>query len=72
MNKLLSLLAMASEWMANGNINQFIKVNENVDRFELVRYNSYFRLGSKLINPLTAQRRRQRVDLPARPGDDPR
>ena len=27
---------MTSEWMANGNINEFIKTHEGVDRFELV------------------------------------
>ena len=27
---------MVSEWMLNGNINQFLKANENADRFELV------------------------------------
>ena len=30
--------AMASEWMANGNINQFIKTHKDADRFELVRF----------------------------------
>ena len=28
---------MVSEWMANGNINEFVKVYENVDRLGLVR-----------------------------------
>jgi serine/threonine protein kinase len=28
--------AMVSEWMTNGSINEFIKVNRDVDRFELV------------------------------------
>jgi serine/threonine protein kinase len=28
---------MVSEWMANGNINEFIKSNRDIDRFELVR-----------------------------------
>ena len=27
---------MISEWMDNGNINEFIKVHEHVNRFELV------------------------------------
>ena len=27
---------MVSEWMTNGNINEFIKVNRDVNRFELV------------------------------------
>ena len=30
--------AMASEWMDNGNINEFIKAHGDVDRFELVRF----------------------------------
>jgi len=28
---------MVSEWMANGNINEFIKVHRHANRFELVR-----------------------------------
>ena len=28
--------AMASEWMVNGNVNEFIKANKDVNRFELV------------------------------------
>ena len=28
--------AMVSEWMANGNINEFVEVHQNVNRFELV------------------------------------
>ena len=28
--------AMVSEWMDSGNINEFIKANRDVDRFELV------------------------------------
>ena len=30
-------LGMVSEWMANGNINEFVKAHENVDRLGLVR-----------------------------------
>jgi len=30
--------AMASEWMKNGNVNEFIKVHPNANRFELVRF----------------------------------
>jgi len=33
--------AMASEWMTNGNINEFIKAHRDANRFELV--GSYFR-----------------------------
>ena len=42
---------MVSEWMENGNINEFIKAREDVDRFELVRF---FPVGYKPFtdNPL--------------------
>lgn len=30
--------AMASEWMKDGNVNEFIKVHPNANRFELVRF----------------------------------
>jgi hypothetical protein len=33
---------MVSEWMANGNINGFIKVNKHADRLELVSCCFYF------------------------------
>ena len=29
--------AMVSEWMENGNINEFIKAHKDANRFELVR-----------------------------------
>ena len=29
---------MVSEWMENGNINEFIKARQDVDRFELVHF----------------------------------
>jgi len=31
-------LAMVSEWMARGNINEFLKTNVNADRLGLVRF----------------------------------
>jgi len=33
--------AMASEWMVNGNINEFIKTHRDSNRFELVEFYSY-------------------------------
>ena len=30
--------AMVSEWMVNGNINQFVKAHQDVNRFELVGF----------------------------------
>jgi len=32
--------AIVSEWMENGNINEFVKVHTNVNRLELVRSSS--------------------------------
>ena len=32
--------AMVSEWMANGNINQFIEAHRDANRFELVLFSS--------------------------------
>jgi len=34
-------LAMASEWMTSGNINEFVKTHRDVNRFELVGFCSY-------------------------------
>ena len=31
-------LAMVSEWMTNGNINQFVSTHRNVNRFDLVSH----------------------------------
>ena len=36
--------AMVSEWMVNGNINEFVKVHRDANRFKLVRSCSYSRL----------------------------
>ena len=32
------VFAMVSEWMANGNINEFIKAHRDANRFELVGF----------------------------------
>ena len=32
---------MVSEWMENGNINEFVKAHEDINRFELVRLQFY-------------------------------
>ena len=41
--------AMISEWMDNGNINEFIEEHRDVNRFELVGTSPYFRPHSSLI-----------------------
>jgi len=40
---------MVSEWMINGNINEFIEARREVNRFELVRLLFYCRPRSSLI-----------------------
>ena len=39
-----SQFAMVSEWMVNGNINEFVKANRDVNRFDLVGF--YFHCKS--------------------------
>jgi hypothetical protein len=51
-----SQFVMVSEWMTNGNINEFIKRNKDVNRFELVRFHLHCRPHPSLIPPLIAQR----------------
>jgi hypothetical protein len=46
-----SQLAMVSEWMVNGNINEFIKANRDVNRFELVRFRFHCQPHPSLITP---------------------
>ena len=36
-----SHFAMASEWIANGNVNEYIKANRDANRFEFVGTYSY-------------------------------
>ena len=57
--------------MDNGNINEFIKVHRNANRFELVGTLPYYRLPPAIDNPLIAQRCDQGVDIYARPGNYP-
>ena len=42
------LFEMVSEWMDNGNINEFIEVHRDKNRFELVGISSYCQLHSPL------------------------
>ena len=68
-------LAMVSEWMDHGNINEFVKTHWDANRFELVRL--YFHRLPQLL-PITpppssiAQRRRQGVNVYARARNDTR
>ena len=60
--------AMVSEWMANGNINAFIKTHKDANRFKLVGFCSYCRLHLSLMRSFLpiAWRHRSRVDIYAR------
>ena len=65
--------AMVSEWMVNGNINEFVEAHRDANRFELVR--SWFCCRSDLSltrSLLVARRRRSRVDIHAQSGDGTR
>ena len=67
--------AMVSEWMMNGNINQFVMAHRDVNRFELVSSPSKLLRSPFVIDGRIApivERRRKGFDLHARSGDDPR
>ena len=66
-----SQFAMASEWMVNGNINQYLKAHKDVDRFELVGSPplswTSFSVDDCLIS--IARRCRSGIDVYAQRGD---
>ena len=66
------LFAMTSEWMENGNINEFIEAHQNANRFELVGFTPIVDDITPHIHFLVAQRRRQGVNIYARSSDDTR
>ena len=67
--------AMVSEWMSNGNINQFVTAHQDANRFELV--SSPFErmqlspIADDYVAPI-AGRRRKGLDIRARSGHGPR
>jgi hypothetical protein len=66
--------AMVSEWMSNGNINQFVTAHQDANRFELVS-SSFKPLQSSLVvdddmAPVVG-RRREGLGLCAWSGDAP-
>jgi len=66
--------SMVSEWMSNGNINEFVAAHRDANRFELVRPPFELLCPSPVANSCevpTAWRRRKGLDLYARPGHDP-
>ena len=67
--------AMVSEWMIHGNINQFVTTHRDANRFELVSSPSKLMRSPFVLDGWVApivERRREGLDLHARPGDDPR
>jgi len=42
--------AMVSEWMSNGNINQFVETHQDANRFDLVCFPSRFLTSHLLAN----------------------
>jgi hypothetical protein len=66
--------ALVSEWMPNGNINEFVKRCPDANRFELVSFPFGFPPSSLLTDDYVipvAGRRRKRFDFYAQPEDDP-
>ena len=68
-----SQFAMVSEWMANGNINEFLKTHRDANRFKLVWSCSWNIPYLSLMESFSAARRRgSGVDIYARTSDDTR
>ena len=66
------LFAMVSEWMVNGNINEFIKAHRDTSRFELVWFYPHRWPHLSLMTLLlTARRRHSGIAVYAWRGDDP-
>jgi len=66
-----NLFAMVSEWMINGNINEFVKAHRDANRFELVGFYSHHWPHLSLMKSLlTARRCRQGIVVYAWRGDD--
>ena len=66
--------AMVSEWMSNGNINQFVTVHQDANRFELVSFSFKPLRSSPVVDDdmaPVAGRRREGLGLCTRSGDAP-
>ena len=65
--------AMVSEWMANGNINEFVKTHRETNRFKLVESLSYRISRPPLMKSFPIARRcHSGVNVYAQSGDDTR
>jgi len=70
-----NMLGMVSGWMANGNVNEFVKVHRDVNRFKLVSPPSKILTPSFTVDNYVASvvgRCRERLDPYAQSGNDPR
>jgi len=70
-----NMLGMVSGWMANGNVNEFVKVHRDVNRFELVSPPSKILTPSSTADNRAASaagRCREGLDPYAQSGNDPR
>ena len=68
-------LAMVSEWMTNGNINQFVEAHKDANRFELVSPPLELLRSSIIVDDLVTLvvgRCREWLDTYAQAGNDPR
>ena len=66
-------LSMMSEWMPNGNINQFVKEYQGANRFELVSFPPNLLFSLSVVDnrvTLAVERRCEGLDLHARSSDD--
>lgn len=65
---------MVSEWMTNGNINEFVKAHQNANRFELVSHSLKLLTSSLIVYDfmtLVVGRYREWFDPYARARNDP-
>ena len=62
--------AMVSEWMSNGNINQFVKENADVNPFILVRHLPKF-VTFSFVDTSVVGRCHQGLDSHTQSGDGP-
>ena len=65
--------SMVSEWMSNGNINQFVAAHQDTDRFELVRSTSKLMYFSPVTDDFDSQAGRchKGLGIYAQSGYDP-
>ena len=65
--------AMISDWMMNGNINEFVRENPSANRLKLVgfSFDASFYSSSLMVGRLLARRCSQGADVHPSPRNDP-